>query len=303
MRVIFLGTSGGLPTPRRALPAVAVLRGGEMLLFDCGEGTQQQIMRKGLGFGRLTKIFISHLHGDHLSGLMGLLMTLTLLERNTPLDIYGPPELQPFFESLKRDIKLRTRFDLSVYSAAPGIVVREDEYFIEAAPLMHSAPCLAFALQEKPRPGRFNVARALELGVLEGPMFGQLQRGETITLEDGRAVSPADVLGPARSGRRLVYATDTCYYPGIIPFCRNADLLIHEGMFTNDMEDEARIRRHCTAAQAASIAKEAGAKRLVITHLSARHSDTRCLCDEARAVFPDAEVAHDLMEMEIPYED
>ena len=303
MRVIFLGTSGGLPTPRRSLPSVALLREGEMILFDCGEGAQSQIMRKGLGFGRLTKIMISHLHGDHLSGLMGLLMTLTLLERTAPLDLYGPGELRPFFESLVRDIKLRTRFDLNIHTAEPGIIVREDEYHIEAAPVMHSAPCLALALQEKPRPGRFNLDGALALGIPEGPLFGRLQKGETVTLDDGRDISPADVLGPARRGRRIVYVTDTVYYPPIIPFCRGADLLIHEGMFTSDMEDEARVRRHCTAAQAASIAKEAGARRLILTHISARHTDPRPLRDEARAVFPDSDVAQDLMEVEIPYED
>lgn len=303
MRVIFLGTSGGIPTPRRSLPSVAVLLEGEMILFDCGEGAQSQIMRKGLGFGRLTKIFITHLHGDHLSGLMGLLMTLTLLERTAPLDVYGPPELQPFFKSLIGDIKLHTRFDLSVRAAAPGVVAREDGYHIEAAPVLHSAPCLAFALQEKPRPGRFDLERALELGIPEGPLFGRLQKGETITLEDGREVSPAEVLGPARKGRRLVYVTDTVHYPPIVPFCRDADLLIHEGMFASDMENEARDRKHCTAAQAAAIAKEAGAKRLALTHISARYNDTLPLRDDARAIFPDAEVAHDLMEIEIPYED
>ena len=153
------------------------------------------------------------------------------------------------------------------------------------------------------RPGRFNLERARELGIPEGPLFGRLQKGEAVTLGGGRVISPADVLGPARKGRRIVYATDTMYNPQIIPFCRDADLLIHEGMFSSDMEDEARLRKHCTAAQAALIAREAGVKRLVLVHLSARHTDTHILRDEARAVFPGADVAHDLMEMEIPYED
>ncbi|MFA6451616.1 MAG: ribonuclease Z [bacterium] len=303
MRIIFLGTSGGLPTPRRSLPSVAVLRDGEMMLFDCGEGTQTQIMRKGLGFGRLSKIFISHLHGDHLSGLMGLLMSLTLLEHETPLDIYGPPQLAPFYDSLVRDINLRTKFPVTIKTAEPGCVVREEDYIIEAAPVRHSSPCLAFALQEKMRPGRFDLDHARELGIPEGPLFGRLQKGEQITLDDGRVIASPDVLGPARKGRRIVYVTDTMCHPPIIPFCRDADLLIHEGMFTNDMEDEARLRKHCTAAQAAFIAREAGAKRLVLVHLSARHGDTNPLRDEARAVFPGALVAHDLMEIEIPYED
>jgi len=303
MRVIFLGTSGGLPTPRRSLPAVAVLREGEIILFDCGEGTQTRIMRKGLGFARLTKIFISHLHGDHLSGLMGLLMTLTLLEHQTPVDIYGPRELKPYFESLVRDLKLHTRYPLAIHETQPGVIVREDDYFIEAAPLNHSMPCLAFALQEKPRPGRFNVERAAELGVPVGPLFSQLQAGQEVELADGRTVSPADVLGEPRSGRRIVYVTDTAYHPTIIPFCRKADLLIHEGMFSSDMEEEAIYRKHCTARHAATIAKQAEVKRLVLTHISARYNDTRELQDEAREVFPDSDAAQDLMEIEVPYED
>lgn len=303
MRVIFLGTSGGLPTPRRSLPSVAILREGEMIMFDCGEGTQAQIMRKGLGFGRLSKIFISHLHGDHLSGLMGLLMTLTLLEHTSPLDIYGPEQLAPFFDSLVKDINLRTRFPLKIHTALPGFVAKEDEYFVEAAPARHSSPCLAFALQERMRPGRFNLEIARELGIPEGPAFGRLQKGETVTLSDGRIITPPDVLGPARKGRRIVYVTDTLYYPQLIPFCRDADLLIHEGMFANDMEDEARLRKHCTASQAAKLALDAGVKRLVLVHISARYNDTSILRDEARAVFPDTEVARDLMEIEIPFED
>ncbi len=292
-----------MPTPRRSLPAVAVLREGEIILFDCGEGTQTRIMRKGLGFARLTKIFISHLHGDHLSGLMGLLMTLTLLEHQTPVDIYGPRELKPYFESLVRDLKLHTRYPLAIHETQPGVIVREDDYFIEAAPLNHSMPCLAFALQEKPRPGRFNVERAAELGVPVGPLFSQLQAGQEVELADGRTVSPADVLGEPRSGRRIVYVTDTAYHPTIIPFCRKADLLIHEGMFSSDMEEEAIYRKHCTARHAATIAKQAEVKRLVLTHISARYNDTRELQDEAREVFPDSDAAQDLMEIEVPYED
>ncbi len=303
MRAIFLGTSGGIPTPRRSLPAVALMHEGEIMLFDCGEGAQTQFMRKGIGFGRLTKIFITHIHGDHLSGLMGLFMTLTMLEREAPLEVYGPPGLAEFFGSLERDIKLRARFPYSIHVAAPGMVVRCDGFHVEAAPVNHSVPCLAFAVQESVRPGKFDLDRARELGVPEGPLFGSLQKGETVSLPDGGTVSPSDVLGPPRKGRRVVYCTDTVYHPQIIPFCRDADLLIHESMFAEDMKDEARMRKHSTAAEAAGIARAAGVRRLALTHISARYLDTSDIQEQARAVFPETTVARDLMEIEIPYID
>jgi len=303
MRIVFLGTSGGLPTPRRSLPSVALIREGEMILLDCGEGTQTRIMKKGIGFGRLTKIVITHIHGDHLSGLMGLMMTLNLQGHETPIDLYGPPGLAGFFDAMGEHLKLRTKFGLNIYPLEAGVFAREAEYHLEAAPVIHRAPCFAIALQEKIRPGRFNLERARELGIPEGPLFGRLQRGETITLEDGRVVPPTEVLGSARSGRRVVYCTDTAYNPAIIPFCRNADLLIHESMFGTDMEDEARERTHSTAAQAAAIARDAGVRRLVLTHISARYLDTDPLKEEARKIFPGAKVARDLMEIEVPYKD
>ena len=303
MKIVFLGTSGGLPTPRRALPAVAIIREGEMILLDCGEGAQTRIMKKGLGFGRLSKIVITHIHGDHLSGLMGLMMTLNLLGHETPIDLYGPPGMPGFFDAMAEHLKLRTKFGLNIYPLEAGVFVRENDYHLEAAPVVHRAPCFAIALQEKIRPGRFNLERARELGIPEGPLFGKLQHGETITLEDGRVVPPTEVLGPARSGRRIVYCTDTAYNPAIIPFCRRADLLIHESMFGNDHEDEARERTHSTAAQAAAIARDAEVQRLILTHISARYLDTDPLKEEARKIFPNTQVAWDLMDVDVPYRD
>lgn len=303
MKAIFLGTSGGIPTPRRSLPSVCLLREGEMMLFDCGEGTQMRIMRRNIGFARLSKIFISHIHGDHLSGLPGLLMTLNLLGHQTPITIYGPPEIEQFIRSLERDIKLRCRFPLSFVTITRGVFAREEEYHLEAAALNHSAPCWGIALQEKPRPGRFNLEHARELGIPEGPLFGKLQHGESITLADGRSVTPADVLGPTRMGRRFVYITDTLYDPGLAVFCRGADLLVHESMFASDMADEAGDRKHCTAAQAATLARDAGVRRLALTHISARYMETDVLESEARAIFPDAVAARDLTEIDVPYVD
>ena len=303
MRIIFLGTSGGIPTPRRSLPSLCMIRDGEMILFDCGEGTQMRLMRKATGFARLSKIFITHIHGDHLAGLPGLIMTLNLLGHESPITIWGPPEIGPFMKSLERDIKLRCNFPLQVKIIKPGVFHTEADYHMEAVPLEHSAPCWGLALQEKPRPGRFHLERAMELGVPEGPLFGQLQNGNPVTLDGGRQVSPAQVLGPARAGRRFVYVTDTLYQPGLVSFCRGADLLVHEAMFAQDMEQEARERKHCTAAQAAELARSAQVRRLALTHISARYADASILEAEARAVFPHTVVARDLMEIEVPYAD
>lgn len=301
MRVIILGSGGSLPTPRRNLPAICILREGEMMLFDCGEGTQTQIMRKGVGFGRLTRIFISHIHGDHLSGLIGLLMTLTLLGHEHPVTVYGPPEIEAFIESLRSTIRLRCDFGLKFEKIRPGVFVEEKEYTIEAAEVNHSVTCYAFALRERLRPGRFNVEKAEELGIPEGPLYSRLQQGESVTLDDGRVVEPGEILGPPRPGRSVAYVTDTLYMPSLAGFCRGADLLLHEGMFTDDMEEEARYRKHCTASQAAAFAREAEVKRLVLIHISPRYWRRRELREEAQRIFPDTEVAKDLMEVEIPY--
>jgi ribonuclease Z len=300
MKIIFLGTSGGIPTSTRSLPAVAVLRDGEMMLFDCGEGTQVRIMKKGIGFGRLSKIFISHIHGDHLSGLMGLLMTMSLLEHTSPIDIWGPSELEGFFDAMERYVKLRCRFPVTLHTVKRGVLVREEDYIVEAFPTVHSTPGYAFAIQERVRPGRFDLDKARAMGLPEGPLFGQVQRGETVTLDDGRTIGPADLLGPPRPGRRVVYATDTLPLPDMVSFARGADLLIHEGMFAMDMQTEADERKHCTAAAAARIAAEAHVRRLVLTHISPRYRKTDELRDEARQEFPEAVVASDLMELEIP---
>lgn len=301
MKVIFLGSGGSLPTPKRNLPSTALLREGEMMLFDCGEGTQTQIMRKGVGFGRLNRIFISHMHGDHLSGLLGLLMTLTLLGHEHPITLYCPVEVEDFIHSLEKTIRLRCAFGLKFVTVKPGILVEEEEYFIEAAPVNHSVQCFAFALQERIRPGRFDVETARRLGIPEGPLYSKIQRGEAVTLDDGRVIEPGEILGEPRPGRRVVYVTDTLYMPSLAGFCRGADLLIHEGMFTTDMEDEAAYRKHCTAAQAATLARDAGVKRLALIHVSPRYWTSSELKAEARRIFPETVVAKDLMELEVPY--
>ncbi|HIE53050.1 MAG TPA: ribonuclease Z [Armatimonadetes bacterium] len=300
MRVVFLGTSSGTPTLARYLSSVAVVREGEIFLFDCGEGTQIRFRRARLRFSRLERIFISHLHGDHVTGLMGLLMSLQMAERVQPLYLHGPPGLQEYVLTCKRLLHTQFAYQLIVEEAGKaGVLCDTPEYYVECAPLEHRLFTLGFALQEKPRPGVFNVAVAQALGIPEGPLYGRLQRGETIVLEDGRTVRPEQVLGPPRPGKRIAYCPDTRPCENALALARNADLLIHEGTFGAELHAEAVRKTHATVVEAAEIAKTAGAKRLVLTHFSPRYRDLEPLRQQAAAIFPHVTVAEDLMEIEV----
>ena len=301
MRIVFLGTSSGTPTLARFLPAVAVVREGELFLFDCGEGTQMRFRRAGLRFSRLSRIFISHLHGDHITGLPGLLMSLHMAERTAPVHICGPPGIEEFVWTVKR--MLHTHFGYEVIfteAAGPQKVCDTSEYRVECAPLDHRLFCLGYALTEKDRPGVFNVAAAQRLEIPEGWLYGKLQRGETITLEDGRQIQPEQVLGPPRPGHKIAYCTDTRPCSSAVALARNADVLIHEGTFGGELAEEAVKKSHSTVVEAAEIARRARARRLLLTHLSPRYMDTEPLRQQAAAVFPRVTIAHDLLETTVP---
>lgn len=293
--VTFLGTSSGTPTLQRSLPCVAVQRFGELFLFDCGECAQVQYRRAGLPFGKLAAVFISHLHGDHVTGLMGLLMSLQMAERTAPLRLCGPPGLAEYVRCSRRALHTAFSYRLEIVETQkPRVLWETPQYQIRCAPLDHRLFCLGFALEERPRPGRFQLDRARALGVPEGPLFGHLQRGETVTLPDGRAVRPEEVLGPPRPGLKIAYCTDTRPCAAALDLARDADLLIHEGTFAADMAAEARLKGHSTVAQAAEIARRAGARRLAISHISPRYIDPTPLKEQARAIFPDTVVVDDL---------
>jgi ribonuclease Z len=303
MRVIPLGTSSGKPTLRRNVSALAVAREGEWLLFDCGEGTQMQIARAGLNPSRLTAIFITHLHGDHFNGLAGLLSTMGMDRRVRPLTLIGPPGINEYLDTLARLKILFVNFPLEVREFGPmsdlTTVYEADEYLVSAYPLDHRLFALGYRLAERPRPGRFNLERARELGVPEGPLFRRLQLGEDVQLDNGRVVQSSDVMGPPREGKTIAYCTDTRPYDGTIKLARDVDLLIHEATFTGEFSEEARAYGHSTAEQAAVIARKSGARRLLITHFSTRYPDLAPLVEEARAVFPDTSLAQELLEVEI----
>ena len=299
MRVVFLGTGAALPTPERRTSATALLYEGEMLLFDCGEGTQLQIRKAGLRHGRLSRIFITHMHGDHVIGIMGLLMTMELSGRERPIDLYGPPALADYVTTSTRLLSTGFRYPIIFHDARAGVICQTDTYTVECLPLNHRILTYGYALQEQDRPGTFDVARAEALGVPKGPLYGHLQRGRAVTLADGRTVQPADVLGPPKRGRRLAYCLDTRPCPEGAMLARDADLLLHDSTLAPGAEEEATQKGHSTSRQAAILAKEAGVKRLVLTHFSSRYTDVRELLQGLEGLHDEIIVARDLMELSV----
>ena len=299
MQVIFLGTGGSIPTPKRGLSAIAFRRQNELLLFDCGEGTQRQMIQAGVGFHRESKIFITHMHGDHVLGLPGLLQTMALLGRKKKLEVYGPHGIEAFVDAINQTIRFSFTFPLKVFEVEAGLVCEEKEYTVHAAQSNHLDKSLAYALVEKPRPGRFSTQKAKKQGVPEGPLWSKLQRGSQITLPNGRTVTPDMVLGPSRLGRKIVYSGDTGQSEKIIKLAKKADLLIHEATFEDELAERAVEDGHSTPSMAAKTAKKAEVKRLILTHISARYKDAGLLLEQARKIFVNTDVAEDFMGLEL----
>jgi len=301
LRIIFLGTAASIPTSTRALSAVAVQRKGELFLFDCGEGAQRQMIQAKVGFNRKTKIFLTHMHGDHILGLPGLLQTMSLLGRDKSLQIYGPVGIEAFIEAMIRTVRFSLKFQVETYEVEKeGLVCQEKEYQVHAAWAEHSVPSLAYALTENPRPGRFHPDRAVSYGVPKGPLWSRLQQGNDVRLPDGRIVKSEEILGPPRPGRKIVYVGDTKPSVNIAEFARGADVLIHEATFGEDLAERAEEDLHSTPSGAAKVAKKAGVKLLVLTHISARYGDTDMLLEEAKKIFPRVLVAEDFMRIDVP---
>ena len=307
MKIIPLGTSSGKPTLRRNVSALAVVGEGEWWLFDCGEGTQTQIARAGISPQKLAGVFISHLHGDHFNGLPGLLSTMSLDQREKELTLVGPTGIDEYLRLLARlnichvNYPLRLReFDAQYFAGGEQELVYESARFtVTTRPLDHRIFALGYRLEEKTKPGRFNLERAKALGIPPGPLYSRLQSGQSITLEDGRMIHPSEVLGPPRPGKVVSYCLDTRPCANAVKLSENADWLIHEATFTEELIEESNHFGHSTAIQAAEIANEAKARRLLITHFSSRFPDIRLLLEEARSVFPQTVAAEDLIEVEV----
>jgi ribonuclease Z len=298
--VVFLGTSASMPTAQRAPAALLVRRGGERLLFDCAEGTQRQLQRSSVGLVDLEEVFLTHFHADHFLGLPGMLKTFALRGRDElPLTVYGPKGIRDLFAAL-RPFLGRLPYPLTLVELTPGERLERGDYVIEAFAVEHGVSALGYALVEHERPGRFDVAAADALGVPAGRERGVLQAGEPLTLPDGTVVTPDEVLGPARPGRKLALTGDTAPSPHVVQAAHAADVLIHEATFAEDERDRARETMHATAAEAAEVARLAGVRLLALTHVSTRYFG-RELLDQARAVFPETVVPRDFDVLEIPF--
>jgi len=299
MKLIFLGTSGSIPTPSRSLPAIAIKRDKELLLFDCGEGTQRQMTCAGLSPLKLDAIFITHLHGDHFLGLTGLVQTMSLMGRERKLEICCPKGEGERIESYLQIPHYTITFEVKVRELEAGKELKREDYRILTSDVDHSVPSIAYALVEDKRPGRFYPDKAIALGVKAGPDFSLLQAGQSVKVRGGQVVKPEQVMGPARSGRKIVYAGDTRPCKHVIELARGADVLIHDCTLANELLDRAIESGHSTPQEAAEVAKKAGAKQLVLIHISPRYVDDAVLLKEAQQVFPNVIVARDMMELEV----
>jgi len=302
LKITFLGTGGSTPTPNRNPSAIAVNREGELMLFDCGEGTQRQMMRAKTGMA-VSSIFITHFHADHVLGIPGLLQTMALQGRKEPLEIFGPRHIDKFLYHLLSLGYVGKGFEVKAIELKPGDEVRRQKYRIKAIKTVHNVESIGYVLEEDMRPGRFNRERAIELGIKPGPLFSRLQSGHTVTV-DGREIRPEQVLGPPRPGRKIVYTGDTRPCESVVEASRGADLLIHDSSMSEEVKQYAIEYMHSTALEAAEVAKEAGVRRLILTHISARYSDlesAKRLEEEAKRVFENVEVAKELMTVEVRY--
>jgi len=301
LRIIFLGTGGYLPTRNRNPSAVMVNRERELILFDCGEGTQQQMMRAKTGMMSLSSIFVSHFHADHFLGIPGLIQTMSFMGRKEPLMIYGPEGTREFTELFKAFGYFNLKYEIRGIQLKPGDVVEGKDYLIRALKTEHSIPSLGYALVENPRPGRFNMEKAVKLGIPPGPLFAKLQRGIPVEVNE-KLVKPEDVMGVLRPGRTVIYSGDTRPCDSVLEASRDADLLIHDCSFADEMADWAEESRHSTAGEVAALAKEAGVRKLLLTHISSRYTDdVEPILTDSKKIFENVIVAEDLMEIEVPY--
>lgn len=300
--VFSLGTSGMMPLPGRFLTSVLVRRNGDLFLFDCGEGTQVSLKMLNLKWKRIDSIFISHMHADHVTGLPGLLMLSSQVERDKPLYIYGPEKLADYVDSSRRILDMYINYEICVIAVKPGVIYDNDEFTVTCFPLRHTKQCFGYSIIEKKRAGEFSVPRAQALKVPQGPLWGKLQKGFEVENTDGRIVRPEEVMGMPREGRKFSYVTDTLYFEELSDYVRDSDILFCEGMFTSDLEEDAKSKKHMTALQAAMVARKAGVGTLCLQHYSPRYADWELkeLKKEAQSLFENTVLTKDRMSFDIP---
>ncbi len=301
LRIIFLGTSAAVPTLKRSLPATMLQGPTEQWMFDCGEHTQRQMMASKISFHKKTKVFLTHLHGDHVLGLPGVLQTMALMDRKEPLQVYGPLGIKDFLVCCQQTLNFGLTYQVEINEIVkPGVIVEEEEYIVEVVKSNHTTESYSYVYEEKPRPGKFYPKKAVSLGVPKGELWSKLQNGENVTLPNGITVKPDDVMGPMRQGRKIVYTGDTRPFEAFNDFAECADVIIHECTFDDALAEKAGIDGHSTPSQAAGQAKAAGAKILMLTHISARYPDARILLEQAKRVFENTMLAEDLLALELP---
>ncbi len=307
LEAFILGTGGMMPLPRRFLTSVLLRREGDLFLFDCGEGTQVSLKMLNLRWKKINAVCISHMHADHVTGLPGMLMLSSQVDRDEPLYIYGPKRLSQYVNETKRILDMYINYEIAVVEVEGNTVIAEtDEYIISCFPLNHTKPCLGYCFTEKMRPGVFRPEDALQLGIPRGPMFARLQSGETVTLEDGRVITPDQVMGSPRKGRKFTFVTDTAYSPDIAPYAADSDLFICEGMFEHHLAQTAQEKKHLTARQAGMIAAQAGGvDRMGLIHYSPRYTqrDLSLLLKEAKEEFPNSFLSRDRQRIELFYKE
>ncbi len=298
MEIIFLGSGAALPTKERMLPSIVINREGESFLFDCGEGTQFQIASCGLKPFKIKNIFISHLHGDHIFGLPGLISSMNLFKRTEPLNIFGPIGIKEFLDTAFKVKNMTKRYEINITELTPyftgGVLLDSDEYYISALPLEHSLFDLGYRFQEKDKPGHLDIEKANHFNLPMGPLIGELKRGNTITHE-GNIIKPEDVLGEDIRGKSITIITDTKFCGNAAILAQDTDILIHEATFEKDLQEKAQEMNHSTTTDAAEIAKKANAKLLIITHISSRNDDIEKLTDECKTIFNNTIAAYDFM--------
>jgi len=291
--VTFLGTGGSVPNKFRNLPSVLVRRGPELFLFDCGEGTQRQFLQARAGINRKMRIFISHLHGDHVFGLPGMLHSLSFMGRSRELEIIGPKGIIELVTSVNRVVKLYNRFPIAIREVKAGQRIEDAEYNVRVASAQHGVPCLAYALEEKPRAGRFDAGNARKLKVPEGPLWKDLQSGKSVRIGQRWVLSKL-VLGPPRRGVKITYAVDTRPCASVVRLASESDLLIHDSCFAESAATKAREYGHSTAQEAAAVARGSKSRRLALFHISAMYEDASPLLAEARKVFHQSILPRDM---------
>ncbi|MBI5069966.1 MAG: ribonuclease Z [Deltaproteobacteria bacterium] len=300
LRLTFLGTSAAAPTLGRGLTALGLRAGGELLLFDCGEGTQRQMIRYGTGFD-VGAIFFSHFHADHYLGAIGFLRTLSMLGRTAPLALHGPRPGRRLLETMLFAGTEKLAFEVEIHEQEAGAEVRRPGGVVRAFATEHRTPSLGWMLAEDPRPGRFHPEKARDLGVPEGPLWGELQHGRPVTVE-GRVIAPEGVVEPIRPGRKVVVTGDTRPCAATVAAAAGADLLVHDSTFGDEEQARAEETAHSTAREAGRMAREAGVARLVLTHLSTRYdTDPGPLARQAREEFPASDVAYDGLTIEVAH--